>query len=68
MTFKWLCIKFSFQIRHAWVLPHCLSTTNYVEAVEFDAGLYNGGIILPGKVLPSDLGTVLNFDSSLHIE
>ena len=37
-------------------MPHCLSTTNYVETVEFDAGLYNGGIILPGKVLPSDLG------------
>ena len=37
-------------------MPHCLSTTNYVETVEFDAGMYNGGIILPGKVLPSDLG------------
>ena len=38
------------------MLPHCLSTTNQVQTVDFDAGLYNGGIINPGKILPSDLG------------
>lgn len=42
--------------RHAWILPHCLSTTNKVETVEFDAASFNGGIILPDKILPSDLG------------
>lgn len=41
--------------RNAWILPHCLSTQRKVEIVEFDASFYNGGIILPGKVLPSDI-------------
>ena len=37
-------------------MPHCLSPTSNVESVEFDAALFNGGIILPDKTLPSDLG------------
>ena len=37
-------------------MPHCLSTTSNVESVEFDMALFNGGIILPDKILPSDLG------------
>ena len=41
--------------RNAWILPHCLSTQRKVEIVEFDASFYNGGIILPGKTLPSDI-------------
>ena len=42
--------------RNAWILPHCLSTKRQVEIVEFDASFYNGGIILPEKILPSNLG------------
>ena len=42
--------------RNAWILPHCLSTQRKVEIVEFDAAFYNGGIIMPGKILPSDIG------------
>jgi len=42
--------------RKAWILPHCLSTTRKVETVEFDAAKFNGGIIQPDKILPSDLG------------
>jgi hypothetical protein len=42
--------------RDAWILPHCLSTKPQVEIVEFDAALYNGGIIKEGKTMPSDLG------------
>ena len=38
------------------MLPHCVSTTNQVQTVDFDAGIYNGGVINPGKFLPSDLG------------
>ena len=47
-----------FNSRKAWILPHCLSTTSKVETVEFDAAQYNGGIIQPDKIRPSDLGTV----------
>ena len=42
--------------RNAWILPHCLSTNPKVELLDFDASAYNGGLIQPGKVLPSDLG------------
>ena len=42
--------------RKAWILPHCLSPTSNVETLEFDAALFNGGIIVPDKILPSDLG------------
>ena len=42
--------------RNAWILPHCLSTQKKVEIVDFDAAAFNGGIINPGKILPSDLG------------
>ena len=42
--------------RNAWILPHCLSTSQRVETVQFDAAAFNGGIIKEGKVLPSDLG------------
>ena len=38
------------------MFPHCLSTTNQVQTVDFDAGIYNGGVINPGKILSSDLG------------
>ena len=41
--------------RNSWILPHCLSTTPYVEVVDFDASMYNGGIILEGKIKPSML-------------
>ena len=44
--------------RNAWILPHCLSTGKSVEIVDFDASLFNGGIINPGKVLPSDMGRI----------
>ena len=37
-------------------MPHCLSTKPMVEIVDFDAALYNSGIIKEGKILPSDLG------------
>ena len=42
--------------RKAWILPHCLSPTSNVETLEFDAALFNGGIIVPDKILPSDFG------------
>jgi len=42
--------------RNAWILPHCLSTSTQVEVVDFDASMYNGGIIVEGKTLPSDIG------------
>ena len=48
----------SFFFRKAWILPHCLSTTRKVETVEFDAAKFNGGIIQPDKIRPSDLGTL----------
>lgn len=41
--------------RNAWILPHCLSVTENVELVDFDAAKYNGGIIFDDK-LPSDIG------------
>ena len=44
--------------RNVWILPHCLSTGKSVEIVDFDASLFNGGIIKHGKVLPSDLGRI----------
>ena len=44
--------------RNAWILPHCLSTNPKVELLDFDASAYNGGLIKPGKVLPSDLGRI----------
>ena len=50
-----LCLVFSI-FRKAWILPHCLSPTSSVETLEFDAALFNGGIIVPDKILPSDLG------------
>ena len=42
--------------RNAWILPHCLSTTPYVEVKNFDASMYNGGILMEGKPKPSELG------------
>ena len=42
--------------RNAWILPHCLSANPIVELYDFDASGYNGGLIQPGKTLPSDLG------------
>ena len=54
-------IFFNLFFRKAWILPHCLSTTSKVETVEFDAAKFNGGIIQPDKILPSDLGTVYIF-------
>ena len=42
--------------RNAWILPHCLSTTPYVEVMTFDASMYNSGILLEGKPKPSELG------------
>ena len=42
--------------RNAWILPHCLSTTKYVEVMDFDASFYNSGIFQRGKPWPSQLG------------
>ena len=41
--------------RNAWIFPHCLSTSNQVETVNFDASNYNSGIILEGKIKPSQI-------------
>ena len=41
--------------RKAWILPHCLSTKPEVETVSFDVSMYNSGIYLEGKPLPSRL-------------
>ena len=41
--------------RNAWIFPHCLSTSNHVEMVNFDASNYNSGIILEGKIKPSQI-------------
>ena len=38
------------------MLSHCLSLTNKVQTVDFDAVICNGGVINPGKILSSDLG------------
>ena len=53
---NWRCRETFFIFRKAWILPHCLSPTSNVETLEFDAALFNGGIIVPDKILPSDLG------------
>ena len=42
--------------RNVWILPHCLATEKTVQIVEFDAALFWGGIMLPEKVKPSNLG------------
>jgi hypothetical protein len=42
--------------RDAWILPHCLSTKQEVEVVNFDSSRYNSGILLDGKTKPSRLG------------
>ena len=42
--------------RKVWILPHCLSTSQTVELVDFEAAEFNGGIIKNGKTLPSNLG------------
>ena len=39
----------------AWILPHCLSTSPYVEVVNFDVSNFNSGIIAKGKTKPSML-------------
>ena len=54
--------------RNAWILPHCLSTQKKVEIVDFDAAAFNGGIINPGKILPSDLGRRVPRDKRLPHE
>ena len=54
--------------RKAWILPHCLSTQKKVEIVDFDAAAFNGGIINPGKILPSDLGRRVPRDKRLPHE
>ena len=41
--------------RNAWIFPHCLSTSKQVEMVHFDASNYNSGIILEGKIKPSQI-------------
>ena len=60
--FRWLKLIYfvisNILLRHAWVLPHCLSTTNLVETVDFDVAMFHGGIILPDKILPSNLGNI----------
>ena len=33
--------------RNAWILPHCLSTEQKVQIVEFDVSQFIGGIINP---------------------
>ena len=42
--------------RKVWILPHCLSISQTVELVDFEAAEFNGGIIKNGKTLPSNLG------------
>jgi hypothetical protein len=42
--------------RDAWILPHCLSTKQEVEVVNFDSSKYNSGILLDGKPRPSRVG------------
>lgn len=45
--------------RHAWILTHCLSTTTRSQVVDFDAHLFNGGIINsldPERSKPGDIG------------
>ena len=42
--------------RNSWILPHCLSTTPFVEVMNFDASYYNSGIYQAGKPWPSQLG------------
>ena len=49
--------------RNAWILPHCLSPSRKVELVDFDAALYNGGIIVPDRDFPSDLGWQSHFST-----
>ena len=49
--------------RNAWILPHCLSPSRQVELVDFDAALYNGGIIVPDRDYPSDLGWQSHFST-----
>ena len=49
--------------RNAWILPHCLSPSTKVELVDFDAALYNGGIIVPDRDYPSDLGWQSHFST-----
>jgi len=51
--------------RKAWFLPHCLSTERTVQVVDFDADLFNGGIIRAGRTLPSELGEPVPRDESL---
>jgi hypothetical protein len=41
--------------RDAWIFPHCLSTKEEVEVVNFDSSKYNSGILLEGKPKPSRL-------------